>query len=90
MENLIAAEMYRVRICKPFEEPRNRFPAWRASTAILFNVPAPHIGYMGWRNRFLAIDSLESIPGLPKCLQIWAQFRNLCTLSETFDSPVLH
>ncbi len=31
----------RARICRPFEEPRNRFPAWRAgSTALLFVRPA--------------------------------------------------
>jgi hypothetical protein len=28
------------RICKPFKEPRNRFPAWRAGTTTLFGVPA--------------------------------------------------
>ncbi len=27
------------RICKPFKEPRNRFPAWRAGTTTLFFVP---------------------------------------------------
>jgi len=31
----------RARICKPFKKPRNRFPAWRAGTTILFVVPAP-------------------------------------------------
>jgi hypothetical protein len=30
----------RVRICKPFREPRNRYPAWRAGTTTLFDVPA--------------------------------------------------
>ncbi len=28
------------RICKPFKEPKNRFPAWRAGTTTLFDVPA--------------------------------------------------
>jgi hypothetical protein len=28
------------RICKPFKEPRNRFPALRAGTTTLFVVPA--------------------------------------------------
>jgi hypothetical protein len=28
------------RICKTFKEPRNRFPAWRAGTTTLFDVPA--------------------------------------------------
>ncbi len=27
------------RICKPFKEPRNRFPAWRVGTTALFVVP---------------------------------------------------
>jgi hypothetical protein len=30
----------RAHICKPFKEPRNRFPAWRAGTTTLFVVPA--------------------------------------------------
>ncbi len=30
----------RARICKPFMEPRNRFPAWRAVRTTLFDVPA--------------------------------------------------
>jgi hypothetical protein len=30
----------RARICKPFKEPRNRFPAWRADTTTLFDVLA--------------------------------------------------
>ncbi len=66
----------RARICKLFNERRNRFPAWRAGTKTLFDVPAPP-GYKRWRNRFLErflrIDSLESIPGLLKRLQIMAQ-----------------
>jgi hypothetical protein len=32
----------RARICKPFRESRNRFPAWRAGTTTLFVVPARH------------------------------------------------
>ncbi len=31
----------RVRICKPFKEPRNRFPAWRAGATTLFIVYRP-------------------------------------------------
>jgi hypothetical protein len=49
------------RICKPFKEPRNRFPAWRAGR---YNNPicrtADLPGNIGWRNRFLGIE--ESIP----------------------------
>jgi hypothetical protein len=45
------------RIWKPFEEPRNRFPAWRAGTKILFDVPVRQAAYRvaessHW-NRFL-------------------------------------
>jgi hypothetical protein len=29
------------RICKPFKEPRNRFPAWRDGTTTLFDIPIP-------------------------------------------------
>jgi hypothetical protein len=36
----------RSRICKPFKEPRNRFPGWRAGTTTLFDVPARQ-GYIG-------------------------------------------
>ncbi len=31
---------YRARIYRPFKEPRNRLPAWRAGTTTLFVVPA--------------------------------------------------
>jgi hypothetical protein len=44
------------RICKPFKEPRSRFPAWRAGTTTLFHVPARQATYAG------GIDSLRSIP----------------------------
>jgi len=30
----------RARICGPFKEPRNRFPAWRTGTTTLYVVPA--------------------------------------------------
>jgi|LakMenEpi03Aug12_release.lakeMendotaPanAssembly.Ray.scaffolds.fasta_scaffold4209272_1 hypothetical protein len=43
------------RICKPFNEPRNRFPATRAGVTTLFDVPAQH-GYIGWRYPFIGID----------------------------------
>jgi hypothetical protein len=33
----------RARICNPFKEPRNRFPAWQAGTTTLFVVPAHHL-----------------------------------------------
>ncbi len=47
----------RARICKPFKEPRNRFPpAWRADRTTLFDVTA-RSGYISWWNRLLGIDS---------------------------------
>ncbi len=55
----LKAQENRVRLCKPFKEPRNRFPAWRAGTTNLFALPA---------------RLAESIPGVLKRLQIRAQF----------------
>jgi hypothetical protein len=55
------------RICKPFREPRNRYPAWRASTTTMFDVPARQV------TKADGMNSLESIPGLLKRLQIQAQ-----------------
>ncbi len=34
-----------------FKEPRNRFPAWRAGTTTLFDVPTCQPDYIGRRNR---------------------------------------
>jgi hypothetical protein len=42
----VMRKMARARICKPFKELRNRFPAWRACRT------GPP-GYKGQRNRFL-------------------------------------
>ncbi len=42
------------RICRPFKKPRNRFPAWRPGTTILFDVPTTDPP--GWLNRFFVID----------------------------------
>ncbi len=51
-------------ICKPLKEPRNQFPA---GTTTLFDVPVRQV------TKAAVIDSLESIPGLLKRLQIRAQ-----------------
>ncbi len=48
-----------VLICKPFKDPRNRFPAWRASTYLTY-----------WPARLHRLA--ESIPGLLIRLQIRA------------------
>ncbi len=34
------------RICKPFKEPRNQFPAWRAGTTTLFDVQTRQSPYL--------------------------------------------
>ena len=47
----------RARIRKPFQEPRNRFQAWRTGTTTLFDVPGHQAKKAG------EIDSLGSIPG---------------------------
>ncbi len=36
---MLAPFTHGARICKPFKEPWNRFPAWRAGTTTLFDVP---------------------------------------------------
>ncbi len=53
-----ARDTNRARIFKPLKEPRNRFPAWRAATTALFDVPARQATQAG------GIGSLESIAGL--------------------------
>ncbi len=63
----------RARICKPFKEPKNRTPWIDSQLAGRYDNPFWRIGppgYIGRRNRFLGIDSLGSIPGLLKRLQI--------------------
>jgi len=59
-------EENRARICRPFKEPRNRFPAWRSGTTTLFVVLARQATWAG------EIDFSESIPGLLKSLRIRA------------------
>ncbi len=65
----------RARICKPFKEPRNRFPCLAGRYANpSFRTGPP--GHIGWR---LA----ESIHGLLKCLQI----RTLLTTQSVHNLP---
>jgi hypothetical protein len=40
----------RARICKPFKEPRNRFPAWR-NLFLGFDSWAPNTGSAGWEQK---------------------------------------
>jgi hypothetical protein len=54
--------VFRAGICKPFQERRNRFPAWRPGTTTLFVVPAIQATWA------CGIVFLESIPGLLKRL----------------------
>ncbi len=61
------------RICKPFKEPRNRFSAWLAGKPVrqsYFFCRTGLAGYIGWRNRFLGIDSsaLQSFTNTDSCL----------------------
>ncbi len=58
----------RDRICKPFKEPRNQFPAWRAGTTNLFVVPRPAI-----LHRQVRSNPWNQFLGLLKRLQIRAQ-----------------
>jgi hypothetical protein len=46
----------RARICKPFKEPRNRFPAWQPGRQPYLSY-RPAMLHIGWRNRFHGIDS---------------------------------
>ncbi len=71
------------RICKPFKEPRNRFPTWRAG------VRQPHLSYrparlqyIGWRNRFLGCISvykygLRVACGAGQSVMSWARICKL-------------
>ncbi len=65
------------RMCKAFKEPRNRFLVWRAIATTLLDVPTRQATKDG------GIDSLESIPGLLKRLQI----RALVTAAEFSPPP---
>ncbi len=65
------------RICKPFKEPRNRFPASRAGTTTLFDV------LVRLATLAVEIDFLKSIPGLLNRLQIQA-------LNSTYVSTMCH
>jgi hypothetical protein len=58
------------RICRSFKETRYRFSAWRAGTKPYLSYWPAMLQYIGWRNRFLGIDSW-----LHKRLQIRAQKR---------------
>jgi hypothetical protein len=58
----------RAHICKPFKEPKNRFPAWRVRQPYLLILSARLHRLHG------GIDFSVSIPGLLKRLQILAQF----------------
>ncbi len=65
---------YRACICKHFKGPRNRFSAWRAGTtsraARLHRLGSINVYKYGLWPQAGGIDSLESIPGIHKCLKI--------------------
>ncbi len=67
----LSEEIYRAGLCKPLRSPGIDSPAyvaWQSGTTTLFEVPARQATYAG------RIDSLESISGLLKRLQIRAQY----------------
>jgi hypothetical protein len=51
-----------------FKEPRNGLLAWRSGTKTLCDIGTGPPGYIGWRNRFLGIDSWT-----PCTFNIWAR-----------------
>ncbi len=55
-QNVMDPDLTWARICEPFKEPRNRFPAWRAGTTTIFDVPAGQAKQAG-------IDSLNRFLG---------------------------
>ncbi len=81
-ESIPPAFVTRARTCKPFKEPRNRFPSWRSGTTTLFVGPARQTTKAG------GIDFSESIPGLHKRLQIRALGRT--GIRQIGVEPALH
>jgi hypothetical protein len=81
-------KLSRARICRPFKEPRNRFPACRDGTKTLFVVLARQAPWGG------EIDSSESIPELRICLQIRARDDEVMTSTSSsifvFPSLFIH
>jgi hypothetical protein len=72
MQTLLPSEIKKPRA--PFKEPRNRFPAWRADSTTLFDVPVRlHrlADSIPW-NRFLVLQIqalLEPLPDTPPNVQ---------------------
>jgi hypothetical protein len=74
----------RARICRPFKEPRNRFPALRAGNDNPICRAGPP-GYIGWRNRFLGAINVYKYG-------LWIQIRRQWRIRDTatvFRLPVL-
>jgi len=50
-------------MCTPFEKPKNQFPAWRAGTTTLYDVPALQatwaIGIDSWSPKTFTIRALK-------------------------------
>ncbi len=72
--------IYRARICKPFKEPRIRFPAWR-NRFLGGLVRQPYMTYRTARLHRMA----ESIPGLHKRLQIQPAHRVHIEVEEKYE-----
>ncbi len=77
-DSYISSFHIRARICKHFKELRNRFPAWPAGATTR---PAPP-GYIGWRNRFLRIDSWapETFTNMGSDWSSWPPATLLCLM----------
>ncbi len=59
-ESIPPANVAKGLICKPFKEPRNRFPArWAGRQPYLTYTGPP--GYIGWRNRFKTFTNTGSV-----------------------------
>ncbi len=72
----------RARICRPFKEPRNRFPAWRACTTTSRQPARPHrLAESVHRNRFLASINVYKygLWGTFGPSIFWITFFSLCT-----------
>ncbi len=90
----LSENAFRVRTCKSLRSPGIDFAslqyvAWRAGTTNRVIVPGREPIYKGWQNRFLGIDSLESI-SWNRFLRIYSLEsipEHKCPSCETF--PVL-
>ncbi len=77
----------RARICRPFKEPRNRFPAWRAGTTTLFVVPVRQATVHTLAESIPPNRYLGYINVYKYGLCIWNPMRRQLKRVPTADSP---